>query len=246
MTIQIKITDIPPDLRFAVATLLSAPGGALVIPGLGAIRADGCLLRREGVPAYLQYSDRDAVIEADGFDLLELRERLSAQLRGAAETGPVTDLGRTVILLDALDRSFRDSNLWRGNIYLAGVAALSSLARVAGLGTAEARWSERLLRELAALELVYLFPVAGKFRLGMYDGQVQYRLNGWGRLLAVRLASGRTGARAAERCYQRIMRHLASQRARYTAFLTGLDIARQNYDDDRLSSALKLPIPVLA
>ena len=48
-----------------------------------------------------------------------------------------------------------------------------------------------MLRELAALELVYLFPIAGKFRSGAYDGQIQYRLNGWGRALAARLTAAR-------------------------------------------------------
>jgi hypothetical protein len=44
----------------------------------------------------------------------------------------------------------------------------------------------------------YLFPIAGKFRSGQYDGQVQYRLNGWGRALANRLAAGPFGTARAQ------------------------------------------------
>jgi hypothetical protein len=57
------------------------------------------------------------------------------------------------------------------------------------------RGPETALRELGALELVYLFPVAGRFRSGSYDGQIQYRLNGWGRALATRLTAARPGQR---------------------------------------------------
>ena len=86
-----------------------------------------------------------------------------------------------MVALDAVDRCFRESGLWPGNIYLAGAEALYGLALTHGRHRWLFRGPETVLRELAALELVYLFPVAGKFRSGAYDGQIQYRLNGWGR-----------------------------------------------------------------
>ena len=82
-----------------------------------------------------------------------------------------------------MDRCFRDSGLWPGNIYLAGAEALRLALDVMG-DTPLFRGPEPVLRELAALELIYLFPIAGKFRSGAYDGQIQYRLNGWGRALS--------------------------------------------------------------
>jgi len=101
------------------------------------------------------------------------------------------------------------------------------------------------MRELAALELAYLFPIAGKFRSGNYDGQVQYRLNGWGRALANRLAAGPVGTARAQGVQTAIGRHLAAEAEQYRSFLRQLDVARQNYDTDLMTAALALPIPVL-
>ncbi len=114
--------------------------------------------------------------------------------RCAGESGLVDDLSLAVIALDAVDRCFRAAGLWRGNVYLAGADALSRVLELVGVEAGEYRDPLAVVRELAALELAYLFPVAGKFRAGRYDGQVQYRLNGWGRSLAGRLVAGRAGA----------------------------------------------------
>jgi hypothetical protein len=102
-----------------------------------------------------------------------------------------------------------------------------------------------VLRELAALELAYLFPVAGKFRSGTYDRQIQYRLNGWGRALAARLATGSAGAARADALRLKIGQHLAIEGQRYSSFLSDLDVARQNYGGNLLGAALALPIAVL-
>jgi hypothetical protein len=107
------------------------------------------------------------------------------------------------------------------------------------------RGPEPVLRELAALELVYLFPIAGKFRSGAYDGQIQYRLNGWGRALAARLTAAPAGAAQAGTYRQELSAHLAREFERYRSFLSQLDAARQDYGGNRLDEALALPIPVL-
>jgi hypothetical protein len=73
------------------------------------------------------------------------------------------------------------------------------------------RGPETALRELAALELAYLFPVAGRFRSGSYDGQIQYRLNGWGRALATRLTAAPAGAAQASAYQQELNAHLARE-----------------------------------
>jgi hypothetical protein len=245
MSLRVRVGNIAPDLRFAVTGALADPGACVVVGGLP-VRAESCLPRSLAIPLYLRYGDRDAVIVAEGTEAIgELERRLAPQILTAAERDVVDDLSAAVIVLDAVDRVFRESGLWRGNIYLAGTGALPAvlgLADTTGLSILE---PETVVRELAALELAYLFPVAGKFRSGEYDGQVQYRLNGWGRGLARRLITGQRGAARAAACHRALSQHLARQRQRYASYLAGLDLARQKYEGSQLDHALALPIPVL-
>ena len=44
---------------------------------------------------------------------------------------------------------------------------------------------------------------------------------------------------------QKLDAHLAREFELYRSFLSQLDVARQDYGDDRLAAALALPIPVL-
>ncbi len=164
---------------------------------------------------------------------------------GAARPSLIDDLSLAVIALDAADRCFRESGLWSGNIYLAGASALSRVLALIAVEPDDYRDPLSVMRELAALELAYLFPIAGKFRAGEYDGQVQFRLNGWGRSLAARLAAGRAATVLSEDLRGEIGEHLAVEGERYRAFLRQLDVARQGYDFDLLDAALGLPIPVL-
>jgi hypothetical protein len=244
--LRVRAAAIAPDLRFGLAGALADPGSSFEIGGV-AIRAEGCLPQAAAIPRYLRYADRDAVIVATGVgELGELESCLSDHIHAAAEHDAMDDLSTAVIALDAVDRCFRESGLWPGNIYLAGVEALAVVldlapeARCAGLEV------EAVLRELAALELGYLFPIAGKFRSGAYDGRIQYRLNGWGRALAQRLTGSPGGGAQAGAYSQAISRHIAGERQRYASFLTRLDVSRQHYGGDRLDPALALPIPVLA
>ena len=98
---------------------------------------------------------------------------------------------------------------------------------------------------MSLAELIYLFPIAGKFRSGAYHGQIQYRLNGWGRALAARLTAAVAGAAHAGAYRQELGARLASEFQRYGTFLSQLDVARQDYGGNRLDDALTLPIPVL-
>ncbi len=166
-------------------------------------------------------------------DDVDVERELVRRIGVVAESGPVDDLSLAVIALDATDRCFRDSGLWQGNIYLAGTGALSRVLELAGIGEGGCREPLAVVRELAALELAYLFPIAGKFRAGQYDGQVQYRLNGWGRSLAERLAAGRTGAACTADLRRAVGQKLADEGERYEAFLRKLDVARQDYGDLR-------------
>jgi hypothetical protein len=244
MTLRIPAASIAPDLRFGVADILADPtAGDLV--GDVKLRAQGCLPPWPAFPTYLRYADRETILVAEGVDnLADLEACLARIIREISGSGSFNDLDRAVVALDAVDRCFRESGLWPGNIYLAGVRALQLALDLMGDAPLYRR-PETALRELAALDLVYLFPVAGKFRTGAYDGQLQYRLNGWGRALATRLTAAQHGAEQA-RAYQReLSAHLAREHQRYGSFLSQLNAARQNYVGNPLDDALTLPIPVL-
>jgi len=217
----------------------------VVISGL-AIRTEGRVPESLTVPSYLRYADRDAIVVTDGVeDAADLEACLTEQVHDFAVSGELDDLSSAVLALDAVDRCFRESGLWSGNIYLAGVGALEAVLNVVQSRDPAYRDPTDVLRELAALELAYLFPIARKFRSGDYDGQVQYRLNGWGRSLAGRLASGGAGAARASECRRRLSQHLADEHQRYSSFLSELDVVRQDYPSNQLDGALELPIPVL-
>jgi hypothetical protein len=245
MSMRVRAADLAPDLRFGVAPALAGPGRPLRIGDM-VIRTEGCLPPSAMVPSHLRYADRDTVLLVGGIsDRGELERCLGEHVQAMGQSGVLDDLGMAVIVLDAVDHCFRESGLWDGNIYLAGTRALTTVLDLAG--AVQPRHAEPgvISRELAALELAYLFPVARKFRSGAYDGQVQYRLNGWGRAVAVRLAGTAAGAERAAACRRAIGRHLAGERRRYELFLSQLDVARQDYLGNRLDQALSLPIPVL-
>jgi hypothetical protein len=244
MTLRVPAASIPPDLRFGAADIIADPGTGDLI-GDVTLHAQGCLPPWPALPNYLLYADRETIIVAEGVDgPPDLEACLARVIREISESGAFNDLDVAVIALDAVDRCFRESGLWPGNIYLAGAEALRLALDLMG-DAPLFRGPETALRELAALELVYLFPVAGKFRSGAYDGQIQYRLNGWGRALAGRLIAARAGAAQASAYQQELSAHLAREYQRYDSFLSEFDVSRQDYADNRLDDALTLPIPVL-
>jgi hypothetical protein len=244
MTLRISAALIPPDLRFAMTDALASPGHTARMDSV-TLRAES-QLPRSAIPAYLRYADRDAIIAADGITSAgELAARLGAHIQATAEAAVADDLSGAVLALDAVDRCFRECSLWPGNIYLAGTGTLTAVLHLAQGPEPVHRDPGAVLRELAALELAYLFPVAGKFRSGAYDSQIQYRLNGWGRTLTARLTAGRAGEARASALRLRIGQHLASEKRRYASLLSKLDVARQDYRGNLLDEALALPIPVL-
>ncbi|MGI8451419.1 MAG: hypothetical protein ACR2MP_30390 [Streptosporangiaceae bacterium] len=244
MTLRIPAASIPPDLRYGAADVLADPAAGDLI-GDVTLHAQGCLPAWDAFPHYLRYADREATFIAEGTDWqADLEACLAQVISEIAECGSFNDLDAAIIALDAVDRCFRESGLWAGNVYLAGTGALRLALNIMGDAPLR-RGPEPVLRELGALELVYLFPIAGKFRSGAYDGQVQYRLNGWGRALAARLTGAPAGAARAVGYRRELNAHLARESERYSAFLSQLDVARQDYVGDRLADAIALPIPVL-
>jgi hypothetical protein len=246
VTVEVAAAAVAPDLRYAAAAALATPGEARPI-GHMMIRAEGCLPQWRTVPQYLRYADRNAVLHVGGVDTVEDLERcLGDHVQALGRHRDLDDLSAAVVVLDTVDHCFRESGLWPGSIYLAGAGALAAAVGLAAIARPRLNEPEMVSRELSALELAYLFPVARKFRSGAYDGQVQYRLNGWGRAVALRLAGSPVGASRAAACRQALSQHLAGHRHQYAAFLAELDAARQESAGSRLDHALTLPIPVLA
>jgi hypothetical protein len=242
---RIPVSSIPPDLRFGLAAVWADGAAAPPIGGI-AMHVTGELPATPVTPAYLRYSDRDAeVVIFSTSDPVPLEQKLADHVRLVGESYLLDDLSVAVVVLAAVDQCFREAGLWPGNIYLAGAQALANLAEICGRAVRLSREPLTVMRELAALELAYLFPIAGKFRSGRYDRRVQYRLNGWGRALADRLASGPAGTARAQVLKDVIGQHLATEADQYQSFLRQLDVARQDYDGDLLDVALALPIPVL-
>jgi hypothetical protein len=245
VTPAIRVWSLPPDLRFGAVESLARPGQSVDLGGV-TVRSRGCLPSDAAVPAYLRYADREASLRLEaGAQPGDLERALASRVRALGQGSTLDDLCAAVMALDAVDVAFRTTGLWPGNIYLAGLEALRALLHVAVIAEPGGRPPAACLHELQALELVYLFPIAPKFRDGVYDGQVQFRLNGWGRALARRLADSDTGGRRDELLRQRIGAHLVDERGRYAAFLGDLEVVRQHYTGDRFARALTLPIPVL-
>jgi hypothetical protein len=179
MTLRIPASSIPPDLRYAAADVLADPAAGDAI-GAVTLHSQGCLPAWDAFPPYLRYADREAVMIAEGTgEQAVLEASLARVITEISDCGAFNDVDAAVLALDAVDRCFRQAGLWAGNVYLAGAEALRLALEVMGDAPLR-RGPEPVLRELAALEVAYLFPVAGKFRSGAYDGQVQYRLNGVG------------------------------------------------------------------
>jgi len=240
---RIRLSSLPPDLRFGSADAIADPEAFPALAHMS-VHVTGCLSASPAAPAYLRYSDRDAELLVIGIgEPVDVERELAERIHALGECEVLDDLSAAVVVLDVVDRCFRDAGLWRGNVYLAGGAALTAVLEIAGAGFR--REPATVVRELAALELAYLFPVAGKFRSGTYDGQVQYRLNGWGRALAARLSAGPVGVARAGEWREMLGRHLAEERERYASFLRELDVAQQDYRGDILDRAMELPIPVL-
>ena len=243
MTQRIRLSSISPDLRFALAGAIAYPEAFSGFAG-ASVAVTSCVPEPPAAPAYLRYADRDArlVVHAVAGDF-DVETELAERIHALGLSGELDDLALTVVVLDVVDSCFRESGLCGGNIYLVDELGLIEAAEIAGAGPGYIRDPGGVMRELAALELAYLFPVAGKFRAGKYDAQVQYRLNGWGRTLAGRLAVGRTAERAGE-FRELIGRHLAAEHQAYESFLRELEVGRDS-TSDLLVGAMQLPIPVL-
>lgn len=245
MTFTLSSSLVPPDIRFAAVPALVHPGSRRLPLGEDSILwVRTTLPNSESMPAYLLLADRDAQLVADGVQSDEqLLELLTLSLKQECEQLQA-DLALLVGAMEMLDQVFRAAGLWQGNIYLAGYESLESLTRILSWSSATSADTPKMLRELQALELIYLFPVASKFRRGCYDGDVQFRLNGWGRSLARRLPWPLTSAMK-DSARALLAAHVDIYRNAYARHLDSFDVNQQEYAADLFTAARCLPIPVL-
>lgn len=153
-------------------------------------------------------------------------------------TARLTEPLNVVRALALWDEVVREQGIFPGNIYLASEQSVANLLAVVGAPTPEDL--AELLESLHALELLYRFPVAYKFR-GEYTEARQCRLNGWGRLL-FRLLRPTDVVLADWR--QRLTDHLTQHRGSYDH---GVRLALGASDDVGVTDEIHAgqPVPVL-
>jgi ATP phosphoribosyltransferase len=238
----LRLHDLPPDLRAALLPVVRRDKEHPI----GAGRAARLLHPRGGTPTYLALWDRELRVSASGLgSRSEMFQSLDAHITagGLRECSP--DIFHLVALLSVWDDVIREVDLYPGRVYLASEEAARRLFPVAGLDLLSPHKFATLLLEAQALELVYRFPVAYKFR-GRYGGENQCRLNGWGRRLARRAMQDPGSAALCERARAALRRHLIEHRDAYASHIEyvsseGLATAPA----DSWSLANELPVPIL-
>ncbi|MFJ6105302.1 hypothetical protein ACIQHY_30410 [Streptomyces sp. NPDC092359] len=161
---------------------------------------------------------------------------------------------RLVSTMALWDEVIREEGVYRGNIYLASersVAVLLDTAHGTARGTAQdtaPRTADRLaelLEQLHALELLYRFPVAYKFR-GAHGLERQCRINGWGRLLFRLLDAAPHDPYGIRTARARLSRHVRTHREAYRRGVAAASAA-EDASGARIWADIhaEQPIPVL-
>lgn len=237
MTTFTALRAIPPDQRLALVAVARSEAQHDV-NGLAMRVVEGTV-----APAYLRLHDRGLRIDADGTHGQSLVAHLAsdATVRWLLETLPVeSDI---VVSLDAWDAAFRDTGLFGGNVYLASEAAVAGLYAVATTRQLDVQVVRGRLDELHAIELIYRFPVAVKFR-GAFGADNQCRLNGWGRRLAQSIRACEPAR--AEEARLRIIDHISEHRADYQSLIDVLVEASDDGDTTAVWNRVgRVPVGIL-
>jgi ATP phosphoribosyltransferase len=242
-TTTLRLYDLAPHLRAALLPVVRRDEEEHPI---GGGRAARLLHPRGSTPAYLALWDRELRVSASGVSSVpEMAESLEAYIAAGGLREHSPDIFYLVALLSIWDDVIREVGLYPGRVYLASEEAARRLFPVAGLDLLSPDQFATLLLEAQALELVYRFPVAYKFR-SSYGGENQCRLNGWGRRLAQRAVRDPGSAALRERLRAPLRRHLLEHRDVYSSHIEhvssgGLTTAPA----DSWSLANELPVPIL-
>ena len=239
---EIALCDLPPYLRAAALPWIRADA-LRELDNVGAMS----LARPRGErPVYLTAFDRDVrLLVPAGTTSQLLNEALERFIADGSLRREAADLVSLVVLLAAWDDLIRELGLYPGRVYLASEQAVGELLRLVGAGLSGSDALHRLLLEAQALDLLYRFPVAYKFRRA-YGVENQCRLNGWGRRLAQRTLADPVCAALHEQWREAIRAHLRNHERLYAEHI--LHVASQGLaaaPADSWSLARSLPVPIL-
>jgi len=230
----VALRDLAPPIR---AALLEGARGGTRTGGHPRLRIDSRLVPGRD-PAYLLLADRAARAVSEG------TPDLAAQLERAVTDEPwdayPADAATVVSLLACWDQVLRDLSIYDGNVYLASEGAVAALIEHAGADF-EGDSLETTLDDLEALQVIYRFPVAMKFR-GTYTRASQCRANCWGREMAAYLAADPNGPMAE---WTRLLTEVG--RSEHDRYREHFQLLRQADGDprERWASSQSLPISVL-
>jgi hypothetical protein len=238
----LRLHDLPPYLRAALMPAIRGDREQAIDEELSVGLAEA----RGDVPVYLCVWDRELELATrPDSGPGELVESLEAFLAAGGLREHVGDVFALVGLLSIWDDLIRELELYHGRVYLASEDAVRRLYPLAGTDQPSENAFHTLLLEAQALELMYRFPVAFKFRRA-YGHENQCRLNGWGRRLARRAFADPESARVGGEWRDRLRAHLLENRDAYRAHVEyvasdGLRTAPA----DSWERAKELPVPLV-
>ncbi|MFJ4744423.1 hypothetical protein [Streptomyces sp. NPDC088775] len=169
----------------------------------------------------------------------------------APESGPVlAEPLRLVSTLALWDEVVREAGVYASNIYLASERSVAGLLRTAhAIAPPSPAELTESLEQLHAMELLYRFPVAYKFR-GGHGAERQCRINGWGRLLFRMLSDAGGGSEGDQygigAARERLARHVQDHRGAYLRGVRAASAA-EDHTGARIWEEIHVeqPIPVL-
>jgi ATP phosphoribosyltransferase len=238
----VRFHELPPYLRAALLACVRE-GGPRQVDGIGAVEVRP---RSDDEPVYMTVWDRGLELSLpDGVGAERLQEALESLLAAGGLRRDAPDLFTLVVLLSLWDDLIRDVGLYAGRVYMASEEATRRLLPLAGVEPPAPERFTQLLLEAQALELMYRFPVAYKFRRS-YGLENQCRLNGWGRRLARRVVGHEASARESEQWRERLRCHLEEHADAYRQHIEHVGsegLATAPADSWALSA--RLPVPIL-
>jgi hypothetical protein len=236
MSQHVRIREIAPDLRITLLPCFQPPH-ELRLPSGHSVRPSTQPV--PGAPVYLTVTDRSQQVVMTGATSTNLSAELLRLVQSAATVDLLPLECAVVCVLDAWDRLFRELEIYDGNIYMASETAVARLLEVAGAPEVPTPDVVTALDDLQAVELVYRFPIARKFR-GTFGVDNQCRLNGWGRRLAQNLPHP-----DAERWRSAIRDHLRAEGAAYRDLVKDLVKASDASGGELWNRVQSVPVSIL-
>ncbi len=231
------IRDLPPHLRLLAWPAINGRGP------LEGVHVSLPAVPSDDPPSVACYS-RSVRVEFDA--AFQGASGPGALLTAPASAAALAEPLRLVSTLALWDEVVREAGVYGGNIYLASEKSVGQLLRTAhAIAPPSPAELAESLEQLHAMELLYRFPVAYKFR-GAHGAERQCRINGWGRLL-FRMLNDTDGDRyGIGTARARLARHIQDHR---DAYLRGVRAA--SAADDHAGARIweeiheEQPIPVL-